>query len=62
MRAGRGEEKRKEEWHEEGGEHAAMDTFRFMKQIGKNWFANRVDECNRPTRYGNDANTIDNFK
>ncbi len=40
-----------------------LDKFRFSKDIGKNWFRNRVvDEWNRLSSHVVSANTIDSFK
>ncbi len=40
-----------------------LDKFRFNKDIGKNWFTNRVvDEWNRLSGHVVSANTIDSFK
>ena len=40
-----------------------LEKFRFRKEIGKNWFTNRVvDEWNRLSRHVVSANTIDCFK
>ncbi len=40
-----------------------LDKFRFNKDIGKNWFINRVvDERNRLSSHVVSANTIDTFK
>ena len=40
-----------------------LDKFRFNKDIGKNWFTNRVvDEWNRLSSHVVSANTIDTFK
>ncbi len=39
------------------------DKFRFSKDIGKNWFTNRVvDEWNRLSSHVVSANTMDCFK
>ena len=40
-----------------------LDQFRFRKEIGKNWFTNRVvDEWNKLSVYVVNAETIDSFK
>ena len=40
-----------------------LDKFRFNREIGKNWFTNRVvDEWNRLSSHVVSANTIDTFK
>ncbi len=40
-----------------------LDKFRFNKDVGKNWFTNRVvDEWNRLSSHVVSANTIDTFK
>ncbi len=40
-----------------------LDKFRFNKDIGKNWFTNRVvDEWNRLSSHVVSGNTIDTFK
>ncbi len=40
-----------------------LDKFRFSKDIGKNWFTNRVvDEWNRLSSLVERGNTIDTFK
>ncbi len=40
-----------------------LDKFRFSKDIGKNWFTNRVvDEWNILSSHVVSANTIDTFK
>ncbi len=40
-----------------------LDKFRFNKDMGKNWIANRiVDEWNRLSSHVVNANTIDTFK
>ncbi len=40
-----------------------LDKFRFNKDIGKNWFTNRVmDEWNRLSIHVVSANTMDSFK
>ena len=40
-----------------------LEKFRYRKEIGKNWFTNRVvNEWNRLSRQVVSANTIDCFK
>ena len=40
-----------------------LDKFRFMKDVGKNWFTNRVvGEWNKLSEYVVGAETIDSFK
>ena len=40
-----------------------LDKFRFRKEIGRNWFTNRVvDEWNGLTAHVINANTIESFK
>ncbi len=40
-----------------------LDKFKFSKDIGRNWFTNRVvDEWNRLSSHVVSANTIDTFK
>ena len=40
-----------------------LDKFRFRKDIGKNWFTNRVvDQWNKLSKYVVDANSIESFK
>ena len=40
-----------------------LDKFRFRKEIGKNWFTNRVvDEWNKLSINVVNAETIDSFK